>query len=88
VAEVQVKTESPAEDRPGTEAVKEELPAQAADEAKDEAIAGESVVHSETEDGFVPEGAPHLFPEDTPAGKAQRFLMEMTKNILTKRKKT
>ena len=81
VAEVQVKNESPAADRPGTEAVKEELPAQAADEVKDEAIAGEPAVHSEIEDGFVPEGAPHLFPEDTPAGKAQRFLMEMTKRM-------
>lgn len=81
VAEVHVKTENPAADRPGTEAVKEELPAQAADEVKDEAIAGEPAVHSETEDGFVPEGAPHLFPEDTPAGKAQRFLMEMTKRM-------
>lgn len=80
-AEAQARTESPAEDRTGTEAAKEEPTVQAADDGKEAAAAEAPAVRPETEDGFVPEGAAHLFPEDTPAGKAQRFLMEMTKRM-------
>ena len=36
---------------------------------------------TKTEEAFAPEGAAVLFPEDTPAGKAQHFLMEITKRM-------
>lgn len=82
-AEVPVRTESPAEEtKDVTEAAKEELPARVPAEMKEEEAAVEApAVHSEAEESFVPEGAAHLFPEDTPAGKAQRFLIEMTKRM-------
>ncbi|MBQ9010747.1 MAG: protein jag [Clostridia bacterium] len=79
-AEVPVKAETPVAE-PKTETPKEEKPVPAAPIQAEAPAETEPDASSEAQEAFAPEGAAHLFPEESPAGKAQRFLMELTKRM-------
>lgn len=61
---------------------KAKKPQEPAPAEKDDAeTATEAEVESKLVTAFAPDGPAELFPEDTPAGKAQHFLIEMTKRM-------